>query len=216
MPDQYRPDQSDYLAHFTRDGDPFCKDNNPVATKVAGMSAFDRLVAMLEQKKILASEVPWVKRAAVCLSECPWSSLISHAENYSPYGIGFTKPHIFAAGGGPVYYVRADHWAKQKWEDHLKTFVSPFWPAYRPASLRSDAALRGKTIDYSHEREWRVPHDFRFTLDQVSFVVVNTYEDVARFPKALKDSIGRKKFLIMDVYREIEVLWPVHRLGGAT
>jgi len=149
----------------------------------------------------------------VCFSECPWASLVTHAARYSPYGVGFTKPHIFAAGRGPVYYVRADHWAKQTWDPHIKTFVTPFWPAYRPAALRVPGFLGGKTVDYSHEREWRVPHDFSFKLDQVAFVVVDSYEDVARFPKPLKDAIGRDNFLMMDVYRQIERLWPVHRVS---
>lgn len=95
----------------------------------------------------------------------------------------------------------------------MKAFATPFAPAYRPVSLRDDAFLGGKTVDFSHEREWRVPHDFTFTLAEVAFVVVDTYEDVARVPKPLKDAIGRKKFLIMDVYREIESLWPVHRFS---
>ena len=67
-------------------------------------------------------------------------------------------------------------------------------------------------VDYSHEREWRVPHDFTFELDQVEFVVLKTYEDMAQFPKHLKDSIGRENFLLMDVYKTIEPLWPVHNL----
>jgi len=56
----------------------------------------------------------------------------------------------------------------------------------------------------------RVPHDFSFALQQIEFVIVPDYEAVAKFPKALKDVIGRKKFIIIEVYSQIEKLWPVH------
>jgi len=35
---------------------------------------------------------------------------------------------------------------------------------------------------------------------------------MAAFPKELKNSIGREKFIIMDNYKKIEELWPVHLL----
>lgn len=186
---------SNFVAHFT-------KGENDVP--------FKNLVSMLEGKTIRASEIPWTKNPAVCFTECPWASLLKHVGNYSPFGLGFTKPHVFAAGGGPAYYVRADHWEKQQWDEHLKTFVTPFWPAYRPKTEKFSKPLKGKTIDYAHEREWRVPHDFRFELEQVQFVVLPDYEAMAKFPKALKDAIGREKFILVEVYRHIERLWPTH------
>lgn len=186
---------SNFVAHFTKgDGD----------------RPFENLVNIFQEKKVKAGSIPWTSNPAVCFTECPWSSLLKHVSNYSPFGVGFTKPHVFAAGGGPAYYVRADHWEKQKWDDHIKTFVTPFWPAYRPNTEKFQKPLGGKTIDYAHEREWRVPHDFRFEHDQVQFVVLPNYDTMARFPKDLKDSIGREKFILLDVYAHIEKLWPTH------
>ena len=208
-----RPDFSDYLAHFTTNRVPYVQGSlNPTANIAVGLNARERLIRILEEGKIKASILPWTNRAAVCLTECPWSSLLAHSQRYSPYGLGFHKGRVFAAGGGPTYYVRADHYKKQQWEDDLHTFVTPFWPTYRPNKLKNEDFLDGKTIDYSHEREWRVPHDFEFQLSSIEFVIVNSYEDVAQFPKHLKDEIGREKFLIMDVYKQIERLWPVHQL----
>jgi len=205
-----RPDISDYLAHFTTDRAPCSADKDNPTLDVAGKSAYDRLVAILESKSIRASKLPWVSRNACCFTECPWASLLAHAERYSSYGVGFAKPRIFAAGGGPVYYVRADHWDKQTWDEHLKTFATPFWPAYRSEKLKDAKYLNGTTCDFSHEREWRIPHDFIFQYTHVEFVIVATYEDMAKFPQNLKDEIGRDKFLIMDQYRAVESLWPVH------
>ena len=70
----------------------------------------------------------------------------------------------------------------------------------------------GHFADYSHEREWRVPHDFAFEHPQVEFVVVQRYEDMAKFPKPLKDAIGRDRFTLVEIYKNIETLWPTHIL----
>jgi len=204
-----RPDFSDYLAHFTKDGAAIAGD--PI-------TANQRLISILTGKKISAGTLPWTKRPAVCFTECPWSSLLSHAKQYSPYALGFSKPRIFASGGGPAYYVRADHFEKQEWEDHVYTFVTPFWPNYRPSSLKTPpkvggkAILGGKSIDYSHEREWRIPHDFTFDYAQVEFVILPDYKAMAAFPAGLKDAIGREKFLLLEIYKTIEKLWPVHNI----
>jgi hypothetical protein len=189
------PDSQDskYLAHFTK-----------------GDNAYENLVSILHEGVIRAGNLPWNNRLATCFTECPWSSLIKHARHYSPYAVGFGKHHVFAAGGGPAYYVRADLFLTQQWTEEVYAFVTPFWPAYRPSHLRTEEFLSGRTVDFIHEREWRVPHNFEFDIRRLSFVVLDTYEDMARFPRELKDAIGRNKFILMDVYRKIEELWPTH------
>jgi hypothetical protein len=184
---------SRYLAHFTK-----------------GENAYENIISILRDGIIRAGNLPWTNRPAVCFTECPWSSLLKHTRYYSPYGVGFGKHHVFAAGGGPAYYVRADLFETQEWEEEIYPFVTPFWPPYRPQHLRTEEYLGGKSVDYSHEREWRVPRDFRFDIHRLSFIILDTYEDMARFPRELKDAIGRDKFILMEVYRKIEELWPTH------
>ncbi len=218
-----RPDSSDYVGHFTKDAAPIADDES--IAKITGTS-FERLISILSTGQILATPMPWTNRRAVAFTECPWGSLIDHANKYSPFGIGFAKGRVFAAGGGPAVYLRPDLIEKQQkyrqkdetdrkgFHSHLWAFVTPFVPKYAPQSF-FDVHWKDKpVVDYTHEREWRIPHDFTFQLDQVEFIVVETYEDVARFPRQLKDQIGRDKFLILDVYRQIERLWPVHIIGG--
>ena len=203
------PDHSNYLAHFTKSRQASVPNNpdNPGA-RFKGVTARDRLISILEQKTILASTMPQIKLNAVCFTECPWSSLITHAEYYSPFGVGFTKPHVFAAGGGPAFYVRPDHYAQQQWQDSVRAFVTPFWPSYRTPKQKKNAMLLKNTHDYSKEREWRVAHDFKFEYSQISFVVVGSHEDMDHIPHHLKNCIGLEKFLIMNVYKKIEGLWP--------
>jgi hypothetical protein len=207
-----RPDFSNLLVHFTTNRDPCSNDDNNPGNQYIGKNAYDRLTGILVDKKITASSMPWTGRKAVCFTECPWSSLIDHAGRYSSYGIGFSKAFVFGTGGGPAYYVRADHYKKQNWDEHLLTFVTPFWPSYRPKTLRGQEYLDGKDVDYSHEREWRVPHDFTFEYEQIECIILNNYDDMARFDKILKDNIGRDKFILMDQYKKIETLWPVHKI----
>lgn len=204
-----RPDFSDYLAHFTTSRAPCSKAKDNPTNQVAGTTAIARLTSILRGRKILASKIPWNNSNAVCLTECPWGSLLDHAKRYSAYGIGFTKEFIFSKSGGPAYYVRADLYQQHGLSEELHPFATPFWPSYRPENLKNNGILKNKDIDYSHEREWRVPSDLEFTLDDVKFVVVKSYEDMAKFPKILKDEIGRSKFLIMDNYREVVKLWPL-------
>ena len=167
---------SDFVAHFTK-----------------GADAQNNLIEILNMSTIRAHSIQWINREAVCFTECPWSSLLTHVGRYSPFGIGFSKSHVFAAGGGPVYYVRADHWEKQRWDNHIKTFATPFWPSYRVSRPSTSNLLNGQTVDFSHEREWRVPHNFAFSPDQVKFIVLPDYGTMAAFPKIHKDAIGRHK-----------------------
>jgi hypothetical protein len=217
-----RPDFSEYVAHFTKNSAPFGAKEHEVPASIKG-DAYDRLVSILKSRKILATPMPWTNKPAVAFTECPWGSLLDHTKQYSPYGVGFTKSHLFAAGGGPAIYLRphlhenqADFRSGSKQElrgfhPELYAFVTPFCPPYAPKAYR-EKHWKKPPVDYSQEREWRVPHDFVFELAQVEFVVVPNYEAVAKFPKELKDSIGRKKFIMLEVYSQIEKLWPVHLL----
>ena len=221
-----RPDFSEFVAHFTKDAEPFGRKDNPnePGVKAAQGTAKEKLFGILGSKRIYATPMPWTGRKAVAFTECPWWSLIDHAKRYSPYGLGFTKPHLYAAGGGPAIYLRPDLHEKQQefahkdndairgFHAHLYSFVTPFAPPYAPEEVRKKS-LGGKAIDYSHEREWRVPHDFTFDLNQVQFVIVRDYKDVAEFPKEFKDAIGRDKFIMMDIHKQIERLWPTHLVG---
>ncbi|MCB0397759.1 MAG: hypothetical protein KDD36_13975 [Flavobacteriales bacterium] len=156
----YRPDQSNFLAHFTKEA--------------VEISAYERLVLILNEKKLKASTMPWTNTPCVSFTECPWTSIIKHTKKYSPYGIGFSKPYIFSRNGSPVFYVIADQHKKQTWHKHLHPFVTPFWPAYRPQSANTKTEF--PTCDYSHEREWRTPHDLAFEYDQIEFIILDSYD----------------------------------------
>lgn len=205
-----RPDFSYFIAHFTTDRAPLSNHDDNPANEFAGKSAKDKLINILAEKKIHASKMPWTGCLAVCFTECPWSSLLDHATRYSSYGIGFNKSFVFAKGGGPVYYVRPKEFSRQGWQKAVLPFVTPFLPSYAPKSVKDSASIG--VCDFTHEREWRVPHDFSFDYKDVKFIILKDYNDMATFPKEYKDAIGREKFFLIDDYKKIETFWPVHRL----
>jgi len=208
-----KPDSTNYLAHFTSEGKPKSEDANNPGLAYGTMSAKEKLISILKSKKITASTMPWTSAYAVCFTECPWMSMIAHTQLYSPYGVGFKKDFVYSRNGGPVYYIRPDHFKEQmeskKFEKHIWPFLTPFVPKNAPKKMKD--YFGGKIIDYTHEREWRVPHDFPFEYNNIEFVVLKDYSDMASFPQELKDAIGREKFILMENFIKIEELWPTHK-----
>lgn len=205
-----RPDQSFYLAHFTKDGKNYDPNADVNATTIDQMSALDRLIALLNNKKISAFPLPWTKKPAVCFTECPWGSLIRHAENYSCYGIGFTKKFVYSRKGNPVIYANPEMFHNQKWDEKIFPFITPFVPIYASQAVKNKHPFNGNPVDFSHEREWRVAKDFTFQYSNIAFVILKSVRDLEHIPESIISEIGLQKFLFMDTYRKIEELWPTH------
>lgn len=204
-----RPDQSFYLAHFTKNGPEFT-GNEIYHPTIAQMSARQRLINILSNKEILAANLNWVNRKAVCFTECPWGSLLRHAERYSSYGIGFTKKLIYSRNGNPVLYVNPTLFHEQDWDNAVYPFLNPFVPKYAAENVKNQPPFNGRAVDYTHEREWRVTKDFKFQYAYVSFVILNSVKDLEAVPVSIVEQIGYEKFIFMDTYRKIEELWPTH------
>jgi hypothetical protein len=147
-----RADFSDSLVHLTRERREFSSNDFATQKLVRTVSAFDVLKEILGKGVIRGSgNEGYVKgsRPAVCFSEIPLSVMHQYAEppsaltaRYRFYGIVISKQAIFDAGGRPVIYLpdTEGQWipAEEKWR-HVR-FEAPF-------------------VDFTHEREWRVPGD---------------------------------------------------------
>ncbi len=215
-----RPDFSAYLAHFAKDGN-FCnEDQNEQIRPYSQMSAKDRLFSMLRVRKINASVMPWTNMPSVCFTECPWSSLLAHTNRYSPFGIGFTKEFIFKNGGAPALYMRANIFRKLankieglgKEEKEMWSFATPFAPRYASYKIRRQWFM--PFVDFSHEREWRTPKDLSFEYTDIAFIVLKSIADYEQMPQDIKNELQNinTKIIIMDNYRLVEELWPVHKI----
>lgn len=204
-----KPDFSNYLIHFTKSGAPVGKNDNPILLEKR-VTAQQRLVNILKSKTILASAMPWfAKCSAVCFTECVWSSLFDHAKKYSEFGIGFTKEFVFEQGGNPVFYVRPSLFKGQKWDDKIKGFTTPFAPKYGEEKI--DGRCK-KPVDYTHEREWRVLHDFTFEYKNIAFIILPSSRLLSIIPSRVQKAVCGDNILFMNNYKRIEELWPTHLL----
>jgi hypothetical protein len=222
-----RPDFSEYVVHFTKNRIPISAKRNGRDTFINNIktkTAKERLFSILKDKCIRATRMPWTNKPAVCFTECTWSSLLVHAKNYSRYGVGFKKKTLFDSDGGPAIYLSPHLKSLQNkhtgsttdpFDVMIFSFVTPFCPPYASSNYIESHWKGKKPIDYTHEREWRVPKDFNFNYTDISFVIVANYEDMAKAPRDLKDVIGRENWLLMDNYEKIENLWPVHRMPSS-
>lgn len=203
-----RPDQSFFLAHFTKNGNKYTGEEKENSS-FDEMSARQRLISILQNRTIKASTVPWVKKKVVCFTECPWGSLLRHAEKYSPYGIGFTKKLIYSRKGNPVLYLNPELFNLQQKDNPIYPFINPFLPSYA-SDKQKKTAFHGRIVDYTHEREWRLTKDFKFQYTNATFVILKSVSDLEVIPDEIRNAIGLDRFIFMDTYRKIEELWPTH------
>jgi hypothetical protein len=164
VPHIRRPDFNHSLVHLTRERLewPF-----PGQDKARIVPAFDVLKEILSSGRIRGSgNEGFVKgtRRAVCLCEIPLSVVHYFATapsdanpkaKYRFYGIAFSKRTIFDAGGRPVIYLpdAEGGWipSEEKWR-HIRYEIG--------------------SVDFTHEREWRVPGDLDLTKVPGLYVLV--------------------------------------------
>lgn len=88
-----------------------------------------------------------------------------------------------------MFYANPDIFFRDGWPEEIKGFFTPFVPRYaskemkKLGSVRSDKSPKSDAVDYSHEREWRIPGDFSFDYDEIAFVVLKRVEDLGSIPK---------------------------------
>lgn len=150
---KYRGDLSSRVAHLTK------------GTNMD--EAFYNLMNILKKKKIYGSskksgfvcgEIP-----AVCLQEAPLAAIAENLQyeemlrqdnggkiRYLGFGIRFQKTFIYKNGGRPVIYDKTD--AAKKYLPE-----SEYWRI-----VRLDLSNGDYIVDWTHEREWRVPNSLNF------------------------------------------------------
>ncbi len=200
-------DYSPLVVHFTKsarmvrddlilNGDPLFghKQNN----------AKERLMSILGDRVIYDSPMPFLatQPRAVCFTECIWDGLTSLSDQYSAYGIVFSKRMIFDLGGGPALYVRGDTMVAvgNQIPDLLHPFIAPFDP---------DAKIRpGVPLDWLHEREWRLPKSLEFTFANIEYVLVESIQEATELVHQIgAQQLPESKVIPMEVYRNIKRTW---------
>lgn len=140
-----RSDMSSCLIHWTKDSE--------------NESAFETLCKICDEMRLLGGN-GLIKggHTCICFTEAPPNCSQEFNGRYSRFGIKFNKRHIFSLGGRPVIY--------QPDSDYERLPPSLKWRHVRHE-------LDGEVpIDFTWEREWRVPlAELCFDLDDVSFIV---------------------------------------------
>lgn len=142
-------------------------------------------------------------RPAVCFQDAPLVSIcqnvyyeqkyraINHGSKtrYSACGIALPKPYAFRNGARPVIY--------DKTSDAKQYLPSDQWWRIVNFDLGSDQSI----IDWTHEREWRSPGSFPFTLSEATLLFVNE-NTFSLFKKICKE----KKTDFLDQVKGIVVM----------
>jgi hypothetical protein len=157
------PDLAQFVTHMTSRS---CPPSDALAESIRQSSGAGRLSSILRSGAILGSRPYGTPTHVVCFTESTLDGIghLISDRGYEPWGIVFAKDVVYAAGGGPVHYVRDDEWAGYR--EHL------------PAAMVSRAVrFAPGTADWSHEREWRVPAIgsppmFSFDLTSVYAIIV--------------------------------------------
>ena len=156
-----RTDFATRVTHLTRSKD--------------GRNAFQNLMKILADKRIEGSTTSsgYIvgNRKAVCFQDVP---LLSLAENiayekemtpegeslrYEPYGLRFNKCRLFRQGARPVIYGPTQELKTQLPSDEYWRIVN------------MDYNNNDNLIDWTHEREWRIPGDLEFEYKDVEVIV---------------------------------------------
>lgn len=206
---QWTPDYSPLVVHFTKEPDramaraDLIDGDHPLFTHKE-RPAIERLINILQSKMVYASPMPDLPNSpsAVCFTECMWDALIRHADQYSPYGVAFSKEFIFEKGGGPALYIRGDilKLIGQDIPSHLEPFIVPFDP--------TSALQPGVEIDTVQEREWRLPDSLEFEDSDIRYIIVENIQDAHQVIQRIGlQHIPERKFIPMDVYRTIREAW---------
>lgn len=168
---QYRTDISGFVYHLTKS----IRNNDGEVT----MSATERLIKIIEERKLNGSSTQsgfiTGNRKAVCFQDAPLSGVIQNVVHerefkkelgdkvrYVGVGLAFPKSYIFQQGGRPVMY--------EGKETAKKILPKDEWWRIVDFSLMDKENI----IDWTHEREWRLPADeFHFDLSRAIVLLPN-------------------------------------------
>lgn len=166
-----RADISSQLVHLTRSAEIDGSKKGPVDILMQ-ILLDGEIRASTTKSGFIVGDIP-----ATCFQDVPLYSLAEniHAEEayreqnehakirYVGVGLMFSKPCVYRAGGRPVIYETTDRAKDMLPEDEWWRIV------------RFDLNRDEEIIDWTHEREWRVPGNFGFDISEATVVLPNKY-----------------------------------------
>ncbi|ANC78270.1 hypothetical protein ABE65_016265 [Fictibacillus phosphorivorans] len=174
-----RTDLTGRLTHLTK---PSGVDFSCLSFEDINLRAVDNLIKILKEGKIIGSQTkPGFiigKQKAVCFQDAPLYALIQNVEHerqrrernnyeklrYCGVGLSFVKPYIYHYyGGRPVIYEESKT---------AKAFLpSEEW--WRIVDIEYKIDNDWDIVDWTHEREWRIPGDMIINEGYPHIIVYN-------------------------------------------
>lgn len=168
-----RSDLTGRATHLTK---PSC-DTKGLSEDEINQLATENLINILKdgviygsttEKGFIVGETP-----AVCFQDAPFYSLVQNVEyelqrrranpneryRYCGVGLAFRKHYIFSKGGRPVFYEQTEL-AKKLLPEH------EYWRIVNFKLL-----IENNPIDWTHEREWRLPNELKFELNSAHILL---------------------------------------------
>lgn len=186
-----RPDISRSLVHMTRGNET--------------QDAAEVLLKILIDKKLIGSstESGFIcgQRPAVCFQDATIYSISKsvyfeqlkveeqrgYRAKYSPFGFTFPKSYLYNKGARPVFYEKSE----------IAKGLLPSDEYWRIVSL--DLSSNDNIVDWTHEREWRLPGDLTFDLEKTTLICVKN-SNLRQLAEKYKDITGTE---LRDVLRGI-------------
>lgn len=144
---------------------------------------------------------------AVCLQEAPLTAIAenlqyeeklrkeeNHKVRYLGFGIRFQKNFIYKKNGRPVIYDETNR---------VKEYLpeNEWWRI-----VKLDLSNKEHIIDWTHEREWRVPGELCFEYSQCEIIVPNS----KYYKKFVKYCLGKNREDILLKIRGVVVMASVY------
>ena len=160
-----RTDITGMLVHLTKPNESYF---NSIDEEKINLRAVDILISILEDSIIEGSttESGFIvgENPAVCFQGVPLSSITQNIKyeqekreeglkkiRYCGIGLAFNKCYVFDNGGRPVFYEQTEKAKNILPEEEHWRIVNTNLPISGP-----------NIIDWTHEREWRIPGNFEF------------------------------------------------------
>jgi hypothetical protein len=198
-----RSDLCSMLTHLTRSK----VDNNGNEK----MNPIDVLLKILRERQLIGSSTDSGfiigNTRAVCFQDAPLSAIAQNlyfeqkyrADNprarirYTPFGLMFPKISVYRNGGRPVVYE----------ETEVAKRILPANEHWRIVSF--DLSDDNYFVDWTHERDWRLPGDFHFALEETIVLVskADMYKVFIDRARAIRD---------VDILRAIAGIVTLHHL----
>jgi hypothetical protein len=198
---------SDFVVHF--------------AKEYENRSGYDNMLSILHSRRIEArnpfgiakDKAPDIDTQKVaCFSEVPLQRLSRLAKARSDYGIVFRKDIVIHRKANPILYAYKDHAVLSALKELMKAakhdVANPIWTITPFVDAPGDYGKSKYFFEW--EREWRKVGDYKFTTDEVEFLIIP--EDLHKAARGFFESAKAENLGPCYDCPFIDPYWPLTKI----